>query len=134
MAALAEAVKLRDASQYLAQPVFAAIDDNLCSSNSLCCSNYPGEDISGDNSTEGQAIRSAVDIFPLLTPHSLWDLHLEMYEPAIEALTEGLDDDTTNQINAASVPIKTAVKFSWLDWFDGLTNHKTAIDAALAKL
>jgi hypothetical protein len=63
-----------------------------------------------------QKFARAANIFPLLAPNTLWDIHLEMHEPAIETLTDGAG---------------ASVKLSWLDWFDGLTHSKTAIDEAL---
>jgi hypothetical protein len=75
----------------------------------------------GDSS---QPLKWAEDIFPFLAPSTLWELQLEMQEPAIESLTEV----TSGRAEGA------AVKLSWLDWFDGLTTSKTALEEALKSL
>jgi hypothetical protein len=90
---------------------------------------WDGESISiisttGSTSTSSEHVpfKYGVDVFPFLAPNTLWDLHLEMQEPAIEALTE---------VGAAG---GAAVKLSWLDWFDGLNANKIAIEAAIGSL
>lgn len=65
----------------------------------------------------------AVDLFPCLAPNTLWDLHLEMQEPAIETLTEAAAEGAEGA--------GASVKLSWLDWFDGLGRSKAAIEDAL---
>ena len=136
--ALADAVVLRDSCRYLENPSFIDIhnhrDHSYTTIEINSSSNTAGSSFD-TNSNSPDLVVSAQDMFPLLTPNSLWDLHLEMYEPAIEALTEGVTEEVGGGTDGSSgMPINMAVKLSWLDWFDGLTNHKAAVDAALAAL
>lgn len=111
--ALGQALSLREQVAALGARVFPT--------ESHLCDDDDDNDLSGDSKNECSRAR-AVDMFPFLAPHTLWDVHLEMHEPAVEALTE------VGETNGA------AVKLSWLDWFDGLTNSKNAIDVALETL
>lgn len=61
-------------------------------------------------------------IFPLLAPNTLWEVRLEMQEPFIDTLTSSASTEGT------------AVKLSWLDWFDSLNAYKVVVEEALKKL
>lgn len=62
-------------------------------------------------------------IFELLSPATLYDVHLEMQEPSLESLTS----------SSAEGSGKTD-KLSWLDWFDSLGSYKSSIEEALTRL
>lgn len=66
-------------------------------------------------------VRYAVSVFPLLAPHTAYEVHLEMTEPSIDTLT-----------SSATTEGK-AVKLSWLDWFDSLNAYKGLVEEALKK-
>ena len=76
-----------------------------------------------------------VDIFPLLTPFTQWDLHLEMHEPDIDALTS--TTTTTSTTSTTTTDNKSTLgvaKLSWLDWFDALNHCKSSIEHAIKEL
>lgn len=66
-------------------------------------------------------VRYAACVFPLLAPHTTWEMHLEMQEPSIDTLT--------SSASAEGV----AVKVSWLDWFDSLNAYKVLVEEAIQK-
>ena len=72
-----------------------------------------------------------VDIFPLLTPFTQWDLHLEMHEPDIDALTSTTTTNSTTTDNKSTLGV---AKLSWLDWFDALNHCKSSIEHAIKEL
>jgi len=71
----------------------------------------------------GSTICYGVSVFDLLSPATLFDVHLEMQEPSLDSLTS----------STAQGSGKTD-KLSWLDWFDSLGNYKTCIEQAMISL
>ena len=67
-------------------------------------------------------VTCGVSVFELLSPATLYDVHLEMQEPSLESLTS----------SSAEGSGKTD-KLSWLDWFDSLGIYKSSIEEALAR-
>jgi hypothetical protein len=55
-------------------------------------------------------------IFSIISPHTKWQLHLEMTEPPIDDLVSTALLDT---------------KLSWIDWYDRLTHHRSVIETVL---
>lgn len=75
--------------------------------------------LSSDPSSQ---VSYGVSIFELLSPATLYDVHLEMQEPSLESLTS----------SSAEGSGKTD-KLSWLDWFDSLGIYKSSIEEALTR-
>lgn len=74
------------------------------------------------DSTALPSANHGVNIFELLSPATLYDVHLEMQEPSLESLTSSSADGSGKMD-----------KLSWLDWFDSLGTYKASIEEALAR-
>lgn len=57
---------------------------------------------------------------PLLSPHTNWELFLEMDEPAIDDI-----------ITAPSSEVIDPKKLSWIDWYDALKEYSELIQREL---
>ena len=101
--------------------------------------------------------KCGVDIFPLIAPGLLYEIHLEMVEPSIESLTSTVEcrniyTTTDNTTTSAATPSATnttniipavvelqqqhenspdTVKLCWIDWFDGLTAMKASLEETI---
>lgn len=69
------------------------------------------------------AVNYGMNVFELLSPATLVDVHLEMQEPSLDSLTS----------STAQGSGKTD-KLSWLDWFDSLGNYKSCIEQAMINI
>ena len=106
------------------------------------------------NSIKPTERKCGVDIFPLIAPGLLYEIHLEMVEPSIESLTSTVEcrNIYTNTTTSAATPSATnttniipavvelqqqhenspdTVKLCWIDWFDGLTAMKASLEETI---
>lgn len=84
---------------------------------------WPDHPSSALDSNTASDASHGVRVFELLSPATLFDIHLEMQEPSLESLTS----------SSAEGSGKTD-KLSWLDWFDSLGIYKASIDEELSRL
>jgi len=66
-----------------------------------------------------------VDLFPKIAPYTSWEVFLEMEEPPIDSLATSIGDSDTSGNSDGGI------KLSWLDWFDGLKEHRDRLTQAL---
>lgn len=84
-------------------------------------------------------------IFSIISPHTKWQLHLEMTEPPIDDIvSKAITIPNNNNSSSSSSssggatpdgPSQLAAlldtKLSWIDWYDRLTHHRSVIEVVL---
>lgn len=81
-------------------------------------------------------------IFSIISPHTKWQLHLEMMEPPIDDLVSTAipilstssssgGDRRANTDGPSHLALLDTKKLSWIDWYDRLTHHRSVIETVL---
>ena len=94
-----------------------------------------------DESSLALPLSSYSAIFSIISPHTKWQLHLEMTEPPIDDLVStaipilssscsGGGDRRANTDNPSHLALLDT-KLSWIDWYDRLTHHRSVIETVL---
>ena len=97
-----------------------------------------------DDNSLALPLSSYSAIFSIISPHTKWQLHLEMTEPPIDDLVStaipilsssssssgGGGDRRANTDNPSHLALLDT-KLSWIDWYDRLTHHRSVIETVL---